>query len=145
MCSFERAVICGKLWFQACQAASQDLPKVIPVSFQTAQQYVGAYEELIFEEARQAVLHSKLDSHSCKTRASITRCRPARTQFSYHYGRRQGNQEGQLQESAIPCHPYESQMFPLLQVWVVWILYSMHGSHALIIDQQTMSMCKVWK
>ena len=70
-CRLEKAVISGRLWYPACQQASQDLPSDLPVSFASPQQYIAAYEALIFEEAREAVLHCKMDRFSHQTQASI--------------------------------------------------------------------------
>lgn len=67
----EKAVISGRLWYPACQHANQDLPSNLPVSFASPQQYIAAYEALIFEEAREAVLHCKMDRFSHQTQGSI--------------------------------------------------------------------------
>ena len=72
-CRFEKATLCGKLWFKSCQKANQDLPKGLPISFDLPQQYIESYESLIFEEARESILHSKLDKHACQTRATVVR------------------------------------------------------------------------
>lgn len=73
----EKAVLCGKLWFRECRSENQDLPKELPVSFQSAEQYVEAYEALIFEEARESMLHSKMDNHAFQTQAILSRYIPA--------------------------------------------------------------------
>ena len=66
-------MLCGRLWHAQCRAASTDLPSELPVSFQSAGHYISAYEALIFEEAREAVLHSRLDQHSTDTPATVLR------------------------------------------------------------------------
>jgi hypothetical protein len=64
-------VVSGRLWYQSCQQLNQDLPSDLPVSFASPQQYIAAYEPLIFEEARESILHSKLDKFSLQAQATI--------------------------------------------------------------------------
>ena len=69
-------MLCGRLWHAQCRADSTDLPSELPVSFQDASHYISAYEALIFEEAREAVLHSRLDQHCTETPATVMRSAP---------------------------------------------------------------------
>lgn len=83
-CRLERAVVCNKLWDPECQAVSKDLPSDLPLGFSCASHYVGAYEPLIFEEARESVLHSKLDHYVVESSAKLLgyatgRCKPYKT------------------------------------------------------------------
>lgn len=68
-------MLCGKLWHTACRAAARDdSPSDLPVSFRSAAHYISAYEPLIFEEARESVLHAKSDQTSVQTQAVVSRC-----------------------------------------------------------------------
>lgn len=69
----ERAVVCGRLWYQGCREANQDLPKDLPVTFASATQYIKAYEPLIFEEARESLLRCRLDQYTVESPARVIR------------------------------------------------------------------------
>ncbi len=45
----------GRLWFSSCQTANTDLPEELPTSFRSADDYVSAFEALLFEEAREGI------------------------------------------------------------------------------------------
>lgn len=64
-------MVSGQLWYQSCQQMNHDLPSALPVSFASPQQYIAAYEPLIFEEARESILHSKIDKSSFQGQATI--------------------------------------------------------------------------
>ena len=51
----EREVLGGRLWHAACQGLNGDLPASLPLAFGGAAEYVGTFEPLLFEEAREAV------------------------------------------------------------------------------------------
>ena len=71
-----RHVLGGQLWFKDCQDANQDLPEELPMNYTSAQQYVSTFEPLLFEEAREAVRSSWVET--CNLRktflADIVRC-----------------------------------------------------------------------
>ena len=46
---FEREVLGGRLWFPACQAANSDLPEALPANFDSVDDYIAAFEALLFE------------------------------------------------------------------------------------------------
>ena len=50
-----RNVLGGRLWYNDCQEANQDLPEQLPLNYDSSQQYVSTFEPLLFEEAREAV------------------------------------------------------------------------------------------
>ena len=68
-------MVCNKLWDPECQAVSNDLPSDLPLGFSSASHYVGAYEPLIFEEARESILHCKLDNFAAESSAKLLRYR----------------------------------------------------------------------
>lgn len=45
----------GRLWHGACRRLNEDLPDSVPLSFTDAAEYVGTFEPLLFEEARECV------------------------------------------------------------------------------------------
>lgn len=51
----ERDVLGGRLWHSACQELNSDLPPSVPLSFPDVASYVGTFEPLLFEEARENV------------------------------------------------------------------------------------------
>lgn len=59
-------VLGGRLWYQGCQDADQDLPVNLPLNYDSSQQYVSTFEPLLFEEAREAVRSSWVESCDMK-------------------------------------------------------------------------------
>lgn len=54
----EREVLCGRLWYDACQTGNVSFPTVLPTSFQDVNHYINTFEPLLCEEAREAVRSS---------------------------------------------------------------------------------------
>lgn len=59
-------VLGGRLWYTECQDANQDLPEQLPLNYDSAQQYVSTFEPLLFEEAREAVRSTWVESCDMK-------------------------------------------------------------------------------
>lgn len=61
-CRLHQNVLGGRLWYQECQDANQDLPDQLPLNYESSQQYVSTFEPLLFEEAREAVRSSWVET-----------------------------------------------------------------------------------
>ncbi len=71
-------VLGGRLWYKECQDASHDLPEQLSLNYYSSQQYVSTFEPLLFEEAREAVRSTWVESCDMKKTftVDITRCVP---------------------------------------------------------------------
>lgn len=69
-------VLGGRLWYKECQDANQDLPHQLPLNYDSPDHYVSTFEPLLFEEAREAVRSTWLESCDMKKTftVDITRC-----------------------------------------------------------------------
>ena len=63
-------VLGGRLWFKDCQDANADLPDELPINYNSAQHYVSTFEPLLFEEAREAIRSSWVET--CDMRKTYT-------------------------------------------------------------------------
>ncbi|KAL0032313.1 hypothetical protein WJX79_004546 [Trebouxia sp. C0005] len=59
-------VLGGRLWYKECQDANQDLPHQLPLNYDSPDHYVSTFEPLLFEEAREAVRSTWLESCDMK-------------------------------------------------------------------------------
>ena len=69
-------VLGGRLWYKECQDANQDLPHQLPLNYDSPDHYVSTFEPMLFEEAREAVRSTWLESCDMKKTftVDITRC-----------------------------------------------------------------------
>ena len=54
-CRLEQQVLGGRLWHAACRNLNEDLPESMPLSFPDTDAYIGCFEPLLFEEARECI------------------------------------------------------------------------------------------
>ena len=75
-CRMHQHVLGGRLWYKECQDANQDLPHQLPLNYDSPDHYVSTFEPLLFEEAREAVRSTWLESCDMKKTftVDITRC-----------------------------------------------------------------------
>jgi hypothetical protein len=69
-------VLCGKLWHLECQEKGGDFPSNMPVAFEDVAQYIGTFEPLLCEEAREAVRSSWVEHSEARHGfgVQISRC-----------------------------------------------------------------------
>ena len=65
-CRMHQHVLGGRLWYKGCQDANQDLPDQLPLNYDSPDHYVSTFEPLLFEEAREAVRSTWLESCDMK-------------------------------------------------------------------------------
>ena len=71
MCRMHQNVLGGRLWYKECQDANQDLPDQLPLNYESSQQYVSTFEPLMFEEAREAVRSSWVETCDMKNTFTV--------------------------------------------------------------------------
>lgn len=80
-------VLGGRLWYKECQDANQDLPEQLPLNYDSSRHYVSTFEPLLFEEAREAVRSTWVETCDMKKTfmVDITRyaASPHAPSFSY--------------------------------------------------------------
>ncbi|KAL0034221.1 hypothetical protein WJX77_004006 [Trebouxia sp. C0004] len=59
-------VLGGRLWYKECQDANQDLPEQLPMNYDSPEHYVSTFEPLLFEEAREVVRSTWVESCDMK-------------------------------------------------------------------------------
>ena len=62
----QQQVLGGRLWYKDCQDANQDLPQQLPLNYDSSQHYLSTFEPLLFEEAREAVRSTWVESCDMK-------------------------------------------------------------------------------
>lgn len=63
--SFNIAVLGGQLWCEPCRAAAQEATAAVgtvPLHFSSLKQYLGTFEPLLFDEARNSLLSEWIES-----------------------------------------------------------------------------------
>lgn len=71
VCRMYHNVLGGRLWYKDCQDANQDLPDQLPLNYESPQQYVSVFEPLLFEEAREAVKSSWVETCDMKNTFTV--------------------------------------------------------------------------